>query len=274
MSPSDEAQATQLQDALRAMVAAAGREVVPAAPFTAYLDRDDALRFLNYAIPDAGAAPPWSPDAIEALAAACLDRGRLPRLELVEACWPGLVDALTDAGFAIEGRFAGMTCEPPELRDASPPAGVTVTAETPDASDERIRARIRAQHEAFSAVAEPHPVSDAEVARARARPGGSVAAWDADGACLGAASWTGVQLGVSEIGGVGVAAAHRGRGIAGALTAAAARAAFAAGADLAFLTPGDDGAERVYARAGFRERLRCVHLSRAAPEGSAPPAAG
>lgn len=256
-------QATRLQDALREM-AAEGREVVHAAPFSAYLDRDDDLRYLNYAVPDAGAAAPWDPAAIEALAAACAARGRLPRLEFVEPCWPGLVDALTDAGFAVEGRLAGMICVPAELQDAAAPAGVTIAVEAPDAPDAQIRARIEAQRAAFSAVSEPGPASDADVARARERSGGSVAAWGSDGACLGAASWVGARLGMSEVAGVGVVEAHRGRGIAGALTAAAARRAFETGADLAFLTPGDDGAQRVYARAGFRERVRCVHLSREA----------
>jgi GNAT superfamily N-acetyltransferase len=254
-------QALRLQDALREM-AAQGREVVTAAPFTAYLDRGNDLRYLNYAVPDAGATAPWDPAAIEALAAACAERARLPRLEVVERCWPGLVDALTEAGFTIEGRYAGMTCVPAGLRDAPPPAGVTVAVETPDATDERIRARLEAQRAAFSGAAETTPVSDADVAGARTRSGGSIAAWGSDGACLGAASWVGVRLGVSEVVGVGVVEAHRGRGIAGALTAAAARRAFEAGADLAFLTPGDDGAQRVYARAGFRERVRCAHLSR------------
>jgi len=53
----------------------------------------------------------------------------------------------------------------------------------------------------------------------------------------------------------------RRRGIAAALTGASAAAAVAAGAQLCFLTPGDDGAERVYARAGFsREGTTMVHM--------------
>ena len=254
-------QALRLQDALRQM-AAEGREVVTVAPFTAYLDRGTDLRYLNYAVPDAGAAAPWDRAAIEALAAACAERGRLPRLEVVERCWPGLGDALTEGGFTAGGRCAGRTCGAAGRGAARAPAGVTVAVEAPAATDGQIRARLEAQRAAFSAAAETTPVSNADVAGARTRSGGSVAAWGSDGACLGAASWVGVRLGVSEVVGVGVVESHRGRGIAGALTAAAARRAFETGADLAFLTPGDDGAQRVYARAGFRERVRCVHLSR------------
>ena len=257
-----DAQASLLQDALRKMVAAEGRAVVAAPPFSAYLDRSTDLRYLNYAIPDAGASAPWDPEAIEALATAFTEHGRLPRLEIVEPCWPGLVDALVAAGFTVEGRLAGMTCEPHELRAAPAPAGVTVEVMGPDATDEQIRARLETQRSAFAAVAEAAPATAADISRARAASGGSVAAWGSDGVCLGAASWVGPRCGVSEIVGVGVLEAHRGRGIAGALTAAATRCAFEAGAGLAFLTPGDDGAQRVYARAGFRERVRCVHIAR------------
>jgi GNAT superfamily N-acetyltransferase len=257
-----DAQASLLQRALRKMVAAEGRAIVAVPPFTAYLDRGTDLRYLNYAVPDAGASAPWDPEAIEALAAAFTEHGRLPRLEIVEACWPGLVDALVAAGFTVEGRLAGMTCEPHELRTAPAPEGVTVAAMGSDAGDDRIRARLEAQRSAFAAVAAPAPVTAADIDQARAASGGSVAAWGSDGTCLGAASWAGARCGVSEIVGVGVREPHRGRGIAGALTAAATRCAFEAGADLAFLTPGDEGAQRVYARAGFRERIRCVHLAR------------
>ena len=48
---------------------------------------------------------------------------------------------------------------------------------------------------------------------------------------------------------------------AAALTGASAAAAVAAGAQLCFLTPGDDGAERVYTRAGFaRAGTTVVHM--------------
>ena len=170
-----------------------------------------------------------------------------------------------------------MTCVPADLRDGARAGGRDRRGrDARSATDAQIRARLEAQHAAFAAVAEAAPVTAADIGRARERSGGAVAAWGSDGACLGAASWVGVRSGVSEIAGVGVLEAHRGRGIAGALTAAAARCAFEAGAELAFLTPGDDGAQRVYARAGFRERVRCVHIARieARPLSAAPPPFG
>ena len=83
----------------------------------------------------------------------------------------------------------------------------------------------------------------------------------AGGEPAGAAFRSAIAEGVSELGGIGVRERFRRRGIAAALTAAAAADAVAAGAELCFLTPGDDGAERVYARAGFaRAGTTVVHM--------------
>jgi predicted GNAT family acetyltransferase len=54
---------------------------------------------------------------------------------------------------------------------------------------------------------------------------------------------------------------YRRRGIAGAITARLARELFADGVTTVFLTPGDDGAHRVYARAGFADTTAMLHLS-------------
>ena len=65
----------RLQAFLRA-TAAPGRRVLELPPFTAYLDRDDPMRFLNYAIPDDGAEPDAA--AVERLRAGFREHGRLP----------------------------------------------------------------------------------------------------------------------------------------------------------------------------------------------------
>jgi predicted GNAT family acetyltransferase len=63
------------------------------------------------------------------------------------------------------------------------------------------------------------------------------------------------------VAGVATAAAWRRRGLAGVVTAAAARAAFAAGARRCVLSPGGAEAQRVYARAGFRGTATMLHWS-------------
>ena len=75
------------------------------------------------------------------------------------------------------------------------------------------------------------------------------------------AAWTPVMDGYSEIVGVATAEKWRRRGLAGLVTAAAARAAFDAGASTCVLSPGDETALRVYARAGFHRIATMLHHS-------------
>ena len=256
--------ATRIQDALRAM-AADGREAVRVPPFTLLLDPHTPLTFLNFAVPDAGAAA-WPDAAIEALCAACDSRGRVPRFELVEDCWPGLVDALERHEFAVELRTPGMTCAPGALADAPLPAGVVLEPVERDAPEGVVREYLDLGLALFAAPGDTwEPPGAASVATFREHGAEGVAARDvATGAMVGRAAWIGPRLGVAEVVGVAVVPGQRRRGIAGAMTAAVTRMAFAAGAELAFLTPGDEGAARVYARAGFEPGVRCVHLARTA----------
>ncbi len=251
--------ALRIQDALRAM-AQHGRELIAVPPFTLTIDTSSDLTHLNYAVPDAGAAD-WPDSAVELLRAAFAQRGRVPRLEIVEACWPGLVDALGRNGFTVEARLLGLACDRAALVAVTPPDGVRLEVVGGDSRDDLIRGFIEAGRRAFAEIAGAAPVGPDEIQRFRDRGAGGVAALAGD-AVVGRAGWQTPQLAVSEIVGVGVVAEHRRRGIAGALTAAATLQAFAAGADLAFLTPGDEGAARVYARAGFTPNVHCVHVSR------------
>ena len=76
------------------------------------------------------------------------------------------------------------------------------------------------------------------------------------------AVWTGVADSVTEIAGVATLPSARNRGLGSLVTAAATRAAAdLAGATLAWLTPGHDGADRIYRRLGFAPTATAVHLS-------------
>jgi predicted GNAT family acetyltransferase len=66
-----------------------------------------------------------------------------------------------------------------------------------------------------------------------------------------ATAWTIRHDGAAEIVGVGTVAAYRDRGLATAVTAHAAAAALADGADLVFLTAEDKRSAELYARLGF-----------------------
>ena len=81
----------RLHSFLRTSVAT-GRTVVAVPPFTAYLDPEDPLRFLNYAIPDDDVEP--TPADVERLRAVFREHDRLPRLEWIEEIAPRLAPEL------------------------------------------------------------------------------------------------------------------------------------------------------------------------------------
>ena len=211
---------------------------MPAGAFTLYLH--PVMRthpFLNYAIPDEGAEP----DDGAALVAAARARGLLPRIEAVEPCAPWIRDL---PGFEIELEPPLMTCREP-VALASPAKLVRVRPRS-----RLVEPLLAAQHAAFG---DPPPTDE------------RVATWDehgvaalVDGEVVGGASWSDPIDGMTEVGGIAVLEPFRRRGIAGALTAAATREGLRAGATLVLLSPGDDGAQRVYERAGFATTSRMI----------------
>jgi predicted GNAT family acetyltransferase len=243
--------ALDLQAFLRAS-AATGRTVLRVPSFTVFLHPRDPLRYLNYAIPDGDVAPDAA--AVAALRAAFRERARLPRLEFIAEAAPRLAPALAAQGMAEELRAPLMVCTAAEL--ARPEAAVddlAVAAVGPGDA----RAATNVQRVAFGQGPVP---PDEEAPDPRASAGGSVLA-RAGGEAVSAATWTRVIEGTSEVAGVATAEAWRGRGLAGVVTAAAARAAFAAGATRCVISPGHDAAQRIYARAGFREAATMLHWS-------------
>jgi predicted GNAT family acetyltransferase len=229
----------RIQRYLRAVVAAE-REPVDAGAFTLYLHRTEKQHpFLNYAIPDEGAAP----DDGSALVAAARERGLVPRIEAVQPCAPWVRDL---PGFTVEDELRLMACERPVPLDSE--AEIVVVRK----GSPHVAGLVRAQMAAFG---EPPP-SDEQITRWDGR---AVAAL-VDGEVVGGASWTRVLDEMTEVAGIGVLERFRRRGIAGALTAEATRQGFAEGATLAVLVPGHEGAARVYERAGFVDASRMVHV--------------
>ena len=226
-----------------------GRTVVPVPPFTAYLDPRDSLRFLNYAIPD-GDVEPAATD-VDRLRRVFHEHDRLPRLEWIEEVAPRVASALEAAGMAEELRAPLMACEPDELVDAAAAVDELTIGVVGD-SDLLDCANL--QRMAFGQGLLP----DDEEPR---RFGGGAVLARAAGVPVAAAAWTSIVDGVSEIVGVATAEAWRRRGLAGALTGAATRAAFATGASLCILSPGDHTAQRVYERAGFHRVATMLHWS-------------
>jgi GNAT superfamily N-acetyltransferase len=254
----------QLQQYLRG-AASRDRDVERIGPFLATFDPHSTIPYLSYAIPDDGARPTMAD--VAALVDAYARHDRLPRLEYLPTAAPGVEAALLAGGFVVDARLAVMTCAVGAAVDLEPGDGIVIA---PPTTDEDFRAMRAAQYAAFGEIVEDHPSDgdDEELARQRQRlaDGGlALLARDlATGAVVGGGVATVPGDGVTEIAGNGVLEQHRRRGIAGAITAALARAAHAAGTTTVWLTPGGDGAHRVYARAGFTDTTSQVHLSRPA----------
>jgi GNAT superfamily N-acetyltransferase len=245
----------QLQKYLRA-AAARGRDVEQIGPFLATFDRETDHRHLSYAIPEDGARP--TAGEVAALIEAYRRRGRLPRLEFLPGVAPYAESALLAGGFAVEARLPAMTCAPGRGVDVAPPPGFALGV---PADDEELRAMSAVQHAAFG----DGPPDAAAIARSRAWiEAGALAVFARDqatGEIVGGGATTVQGDGVTEIVGIGVAEPYRRRGLAAAITARLTADAFAAGVTTAYLTPGDDGAHRVYGRAGYVDTTVMLHIS-------------
>jgi predicted GNAT family acetyltransferase len=254
-TPGDRTPDQRLQQYVR-ITAAGGRDTERVGPFLATFDPHDDLKYLSYAIPDDDARP--TPDDVAALVAAYVRHRRLPRLEFLPSVAPAAEAALLAGGLVVEARLPVMTCDPDTVVDLAPAGGIAL--DRPVTEDD-VRGMLTAQMRAFGEA----PPDDDAVARAFGRLGDGalrVLARDtATGTIVGGGVATTPAGATSEIAGIGVDAPHRRRGIAGAITARLARELFAAGVTTVFLTPGDDGAHRVYARAGFDDTTEMVHLS-------------
>jgi predicted GNAT family acetyltransferase len=235
------------------IAASNGRETERIGPFLATFDPHDSLRYLSYAIPDDSAEP--TPQDVAALVRAYRSRDRLPRLEFLPAVAPAAERALLEQGFEIEARLPVMTCASSDAVDLRPPEGIVI--ERPETAED-VRGILMAQHAAFDT---PAP-NDEAVARAMEGRELRLLARDAStGLVVGGGIATIPVQATSEIAGIGVLAEYRRRGIAGAITSRLSRDLFDAGVSAAFLTPGDDGAHSVYARAGFADTTEILHLS-------------
>jgi GNAT superfamily N-acetyltransferase len=256
----------RIQQYLRG-AAARERDVERVGPFLATFDVRDANPYLSYAIPDDGAVP--TADDVAGLLDIYMRRDRLPRLEYLPSVAPAVERALLDGGFVVEALLPGMVCLPSDLAAIDAPEGIAIAVPDADADWHGMTA---AQHAAFG-VGEPDDDPEDPV-RGRARLAGGgvtlIARDTGSGAIVGGGVATVPADGVTEIAGIGVLESHRRRGIAGAITAELTRRAFAAGVEVAWLTPGDEGAHRVYARAGYVDATTILHVSASLPAPSVP----
>jgi len=244
--------AREIQESAR-QAAAHGRERETVGPFLATFTPETDHPYLNYAIPEDGAEP--TREDVAALEAAFGRRGLTPRVEVLASTAPAAQAALRAAGWQEEARLVVMTCSsPPGL---AAPAGVELVQPRDLAEQDAL---VRVQAEAFGEPA-PAPGAGAERQALLAR-GGQVVLALMDGQPAAGGIVVAPVGGVAELAGLGVLERFRRRGIGAAVTGELTRRALAAGARVVWLTPGDAGAERIYARAGFAEAEEMVHLRR------------
>jgi GNAT superfamily N-acetyltransferase len=247
------------------VVAPLGRDHARIGPFLATFSPHDDNPFLNYALPDPGAQP--TEDDIAALVDAYRDRARRPRLEYLPATAPDLEEALSRAGFRVEGRLPLMVLDVECLPDPAPEVeGVAFGVPETDAD---LLAMAVVQGAAYEDPTVPGPEV---VARRRAALADGalalVARRTADEAIIGAGSCAPIRDGLTEVAALAVAAPHRRRGIGSGLTARLAALALAHGADVPWLMAEGAPEERLYARLGFRTVGEVLLISLPAEGGS------
>jgi GNAT superfamily N-acetyltransferase len=228
------------------------RTVVPAPPFTGLI-KPGAPAFANYAVAQKPGVPVTElGDSLDILRAA-FPPGPV-RFELIDEACPGAVAALEAAGLTVVGHYPLLTLEVADL--TMPPAPEGATVEVAKTKQDAVDADRVASAAFGSPAGDPDAPGDPT-------SGGSVLA-RVGGEPVAAAFWTAVADGVTEIAGVATLEEYRGRGLGALVTAAAVQAAVElTGVSLAWLTPGHDGADRIYRKVGFTPTAHAVHLSAA-----------
>jgi ribosomal protein S18 acetylase RimI-like enzyme len=233
-------------------IASRDRELIRVGPFDAFVDPLRTLKHVSFAVPDDQLDAGHAAAALGELRAVYAQRGRNARVEFVEECAPGLAAVLETGGFLLDHRLPLLVCEPADLAVPPAPQGLRIERLRPDSEDADVRAFLTVQRDGFE---DDEAITDAQVERTRARADDAVFLLGlVEGVPAGTAQATPEAVGVSEIVGVATLPPFRRRGIAGVLTAAATAAAFEQGAELAFLTAADEGAARIYRRAGYELR--------------------
>src|SRR5574341_1848347 len=172
------------------------------------------------------------------------------RVQFIQEYAPAFAAALRRAGFGEVWRSRVMACYPHTLLAPKSVPGLGFKTLSSQSSLEDVLESWHTNARGFGE--EAAALSEAiEQFREQLISGRAFTAL-LSGAPVAAAMFTEIRRGVTELIGVATLEAYRGRGIAPALTAHAARTAFDSGADLMFLATNSDTAAGVYQRVGFQ----------------------
>ncbi len=233
---------TLIQDSLRDSIRADAERV---GPFLVRFDAHSDNVFMNYAVPDADAAPTAA--EVAALVEAFRSRERTPRLEYLRPS-PAVDTALAEAGFTVDQLLPMMGVERADLVVPDPPEGVELVEAL---SDDQLVALSQVQHSAFGVEQLPREAA-VERQRATATGGGFLLLALADGVPVGGGAYTAPQGGLAQVAGIAVLREFRNRGIASAVCGELTRRVFAAGCTPFLETEPDGKAGRLYGPIGYR----------------------
>lgn len=230
--------------------------VVETGGFVAGFTPDTDSPYLNYATPLPGVEP--TERDVAALIGTFRERGLLPRLEFAPQAAPGVAPILCAAGFGTEAVHEYLLCTPHTLK--RPRSAESPRVESP-AGDEDFADLDAALSEAFGGVFTPSAQAAARLRRTQQSGGAVRFVRDPQGGITGGASCSPPAEDTAELSGVGTRPAHRGRGIAAAVTAVLTEAMFAQGAGSVWLEYSGEGSRRVYERVGYRPHGTRLYLS-------------
>jgi ribosomal protein S18 acetylase RimI-like enzyme len=242
--------------------ARAQAEAVAVPPFALFFHATDQSAPANFAIPDS----PLSGDLraplhqVEAHFAA---RQRRARFHFLYDYAPELTQSLQACGYAEVETHPLMVCTPESLQTADAVAGLEFITITRDSPLEEVIEGWNTNALGFDPDGELVTVEQAEAFR-QGLEGNLAFTAKLDGQAAGAGMFNPIRDGVTDLVGVTTLIPFRRRGIAAALSAFATQAAFNAGAEIVFLGPENDQAQRIYERIGYR--LVTVHLAYQAKE--------
>ena len=231
----------RLQDALVESTIPS-RTTFNAGGFVIMLTPHDPLIWLNYAVP----IGPLTPSSVEEMVSIFRAEKRAPRLEFFVELWPELPASLDANGFTCEKRMPIMVMEPAEWH------GFVNMHDVHELGPLEVDRLNPVLAEAYG-MPPPSETDAGDVTMKESLACGRALGAMAliDGKVAGGGYAIGTRA-VREVAGIGTREAYRRRGVASAVIANLLDRLFKDGGEVAWLTPGDDSAQFVYARLGFR----------------------
>ena len=206
------------------------------------LTPDDPLTWINYAVP---VGEPTK-DGVSEMVSIFRAERRAPRLEFFVELWPELPAQLEAYGFTCEKRMPIMVIERTEWR------GYASAQDVRNLAPEDVAQLNPALAEAFGMPPSSNGDSSGETMKSSLAEGRALGAMAmVDGRVVGGGYAVGTPK-IREIAGIGTLPTYRRRGVASAVIANLLDRFFGDRGEVAWLTPGDDSAQSVYARLGFR----------------------